>query len=49
MRMDHVERGLPFGIVVGSGQVVLHDQARPVFHKRMAHEAEHSACAGGFS
>lgn len=48
MAVDHVERGLPFGMAIGPGQLALHDQAGAVLHQRMAYEAQHGTGAGGF-
>src|SRR5215213_5833792 len=39
-RLDHVERGDALGVAVGLGEAGVHDQAMPVLHERMAHEAQ---------
>lgn len=46
--MQHVERGLAFGMTIGLGQVALNDQPVSVLHQGMTHETEHSARAGDF-
>ena len=46
--MQHIERGLPFGMTIGLCQVALNDQPVSVFHQSMPHEAEHGTRAGGF-
>ena len=43
MAVDHVERGLPFGLAIGAVQFTLHDQARSVLDQGVADEAQHSA------
>ncbi len=41
--VNHVERGLAFGVAVRPGQIGLHDETVAVFHQRMTHEAQHRA------
>jgi hypothetical protein len=45
MAVDHVQRGLAFGMTVGPGQVALHDQAVAVRRDFQ----RPGACAAGFS
>lgn len=46
--IGHIESSAFFRMAIGSGEVALHDQARPVFHQGMANEAEYGPAPDDF-